>query len=103
MLYGARIRLYRESMAMTQEELAQQTDIVASSISKIEHGTRKVTLEEAVRFAEVFHISLPELAGIPEFPGQNDVVKTQIQRCAQKMRDATTSIMDDLERTVSVN
>ena len=102
MPYGARIRLYRESIGMTQEELAEQTGIVASSISKIEHGTRKVTLEEAVRFAEIFGISLLDLAGLPEFPAQSDALKTLVHQFAQKARE-TSTMADTLERTFVMN
>jgi transcriptional regulator with XRE-family HTH domain len=93
-------------MGMTQEELAEQTGIVASSISKIEHGARKVSLEEAVRFAEVFRISLLELAGLSEetIPrhGYKEEVKTLANQCAQKMREAA-HLADNLERALSLS
>jgi transcriptional regulator with XRE-family HTH domain len=90
MLYGERIRFYRESMGLTQEELAEQTGIVASSISKIEHGSRKVSLEEAVRFAEIFRISLLELAGISETHLPQRHGKEIVSACAKQVREAVT-------------
>ena len=90
MLYGGRIRFYREAIGMTQEELAEQTGIVPSSISKIEHGTRKVTLEEAVRFAEVFHISLLQLAGISEDDRPDQEGKALARVWEKQVREAVT-------------
>ena len=85
---------------MSQEELSEQTGITYTSISRIEHGRRKVTLEEAVRFAGILGISLLDLAGIPEFTGQQEEVKTLVHQCAQKVREAA-SMADTLERAVS--
>jgi transcriptional regulator with XRE-family HTH domain len=90
MLVGGRIRVYREALGLTQEDLAAQTGIVASSISKIEHGTRKVSLEEAVRFAEVFRISLAQLAGIVDAAVPQPQGKELARVCAKQVREAVT-------------
>ena len=108
MAYGERIRFYRVLRNMSQEDLAEQTGITYTSISRIEHGTRKVTLDEAVRFAEVLRISLLELAGVPELLSQTEEVKTMVNQCATKMHEALTAvsasctIADDLQRTLVV-
>lgn len=65
---GARVRAYREGQKMSQETLARETGIVASSISKIENGHRKLTLEEAVRVAAALMVCLEELAGVSKMP-----------------------------------
>jgi len=65
MVYGARIKDYRMLRKLSQEDVAEQTGLPLTAISKIEHGTRKVTFEEAVRFAEVLRVRLDDLAGIP--------------------------------------
>jgi transcriptional regulator with XRE-family HTH domain len=61
MIYGERLKKYRLARDMTQEELSAQTGILATSISRIEHGTRKLALEEAVRIAEVLRIRVEAL------------------------------------------
>ena len=97
MAYGERIKQYRELRHMTQDNLARQADISSTSISRIEHGTRKVTLEEAVRFVEILGISLPELAGLPDFiPPQE--VKMVARQCIKGIREA----VDDFERTLAL-
>ena len=61
---GERLKHYRKLRKMSQEELAIALAIPLNTISKIEHGGRKVTLDEAVQLAEVLRISLDELAGV---------------------------------------
>lgn len=60
-----RLKHYRKLCKMSQEELAKQLGVPLNTISKIEHGARKVTLDEAVQLAEVLGISLADLAGMP--------------------------------------
>jgi transcriptional regulator with XRE-family HTH domain len=106
-MFGERLKHYRKLRMMSQEELAECMGFPPNTISKIEHGTRKVTLEEAVRLAEVLRISLLDLAGIAELSSQTEEVKTLVHQCAQKVREAATVLnaathmADNLERTVS--
>jgi len=90
--YGERIKHYRVLRQMSQEVFAERTGITYTSISRIEHGTRKVTLEEAVTIATVLGISLEDLAGTPACAGQQDEVKLLAQHWAQKMREAETIV-----------
>jgi transcriptional regulator with XRE-family HTH domain len=99
-MVGERLKHYRQLRRMSQEELAEDMGFPSNTISKIEHGTRKVTLEEAIRLAEVLGISLLDLAGIPAFAEQHEEVKTLVHQCAQKVREAAT-LADTLARTVS--
>lgn len=105
-MVGDRLKHYRNLRMMSQEELAEVMGFPPNTISKIEHGTRKVTLEEAVRFAEVLRISLLDLAGIPEFSAPSEEVQTLAHECAQRMREASTkareasTMADTLERTL---
>jgi len=97
---GERLKHYRTLRKMSQEDLAESMGFPPNTISKIEHGTRKVTLEEAVKFADVLQISLHDLAGIPERSSQQEEVKTLVHQCAQRVREAAM-LADDLERVVS--
>lgn len=106
---GERLKHYRTLRKMSQEELAERMGFPPNTISKIEHGTRKVTLEEAVRFVAILDISLLDFAGITELSSQHEEVKTLAHACAQKLHEASTAltaatrIADSLERTVSVS
>jgi transcriptional regulator with XRE-family HTH domain len=92
MAYGERIKHYRVLRRLSQEDLAALTGITYTSISRIEHGTRKVTLEEAVRFVTVLGISLEDLAGLPACVAQQNEVKLLAQHCVQKVREAEAAV-----------
>jgi transcriptional regulator with XRE-family HTH domain len=102
MAYGERIKFYRVLRGMSQELLAEHTGITYTSISRIEHETRKVTLEEAIRFAEVLGISLQELAGLPEASACPEEIKRKVSQCVEKIREIN-HLANDLDRTVSLS
>lgn len=66
MACGDRLRQYRERCEMTQDQLGKKADIPSTTISRMENGSRKITLDEAVRLAEVLQVSLAALAGMEE-------------------------------------
>ena len=57
--YGSRIRSLRKKRGLTQEQLAEKMNVSTPYIAKIETG--KQTVELAVEFAAVFHVSLDYL------------------------------------------
>ena len=66
---GAKITRLRIEAKMKQRDLLAQLqsrgiDIPATSLSEIEGQNRKVTVEEMLAFAEIFHISQEELTSI---------------------------------------
>jgi transcriptional regulator with XRE-family HTH domain len=89
---GLQVKYYRKLYNMSQEFLAACMGFPPNTISKIEHGTRKVTLEEAVRFAEIFRVSLNTLAGIPEKETDHPIDTAQVQTCAREVQEAIDSL-----------
>ena len=83
MRYGERLRIYRVGLKLSQEEVAVRAGITVTAISKIERGTRKVTLDEAVQLAEIVGVSLPDLAGVPAQTTIPETVQTLAAQCAQ--------------------
>ncbi len=56
---GSTVRIYRENLDLTQEQLAQKAGIQRSSyISDIENGRRPVSKKLAKKFAEIFGVSV---------------------------------------------
>ena len=90
MAYGERIRQYRELRKLTQDDLARQADIPSTSISRIEHGLRKVTLEEAVRLAEVLQIDLTALAGVSSSETELSAMKHKAAECKERLQRIQT-------------
>lgn len=54
---GKRIREFRKKLKMTQDELAEKTEIFTQcQISKIELGKREIKHDELLMFAEIFRV-----------------------------------------------
>lgn len=58
---GKRIQKRRKAIGMTQEELADKTDLDTSTISKFETGRTKISLPSLVEVANVLEMSADEL------------------------------------------
>lgn len=65
--FAGRVRAARESLGMSQAELAQATSevlgrtIYASAMARIESGDRSVKLDEAVALSRALEVGLPDL------------------------------------------
>ncbi|MFF7590428.1 helix-turn-helix domain-containing protein [Kitasatospora purpeofusca] len=83
---GPRLRTAREQRGATLTGVSRTTGISLSTLSRIETGRRKPTLEVLLRLAKAYDISLDELAGtvpvaaagprsrMPQRPGGDKVV-----------------------------
>ena len=58
---GRRIRYKRQSIHLTQAQLAGQLGLSVSFLGHIERGTRKASMETLVTISNVLNISLDEL------------------------------------------
>ncbi len=89
-----RIKLMREKLNLSQQELATLVDINRASLSQIELWNRKISTEELTKFAVVFECDPNELLGevvtIEQKNTTNDphyVVKQLILYIASKLTD----------------
>ncbi len=62
---GPRLRALRQRHGLTLAALAERTGINESTLSRLEGGTRKPTLEMLLPLAEVYAVPLDELVGAP--------------------------------------
>lgn len=62
---GPRLRLLRERRGLTLTAVAQRTGISKSTLSRLESGQRKPSLELLLPLAETYHLPLDELVGAP--------------------------------------
>ncbi|WP_371791755.1 XRE family transcriptional regulator [Streptomyces sp. NBC_01471] len=62
---GPRLRELRRRRGLTLAELAERTGINGSTLSRLEGGARKPTLELLLPLAEVYAVPLDELVGAP--------------------------------------
>lgn len=57
------IRKLRRQQKMSQEQLAEKIDCCREHITRIENGKLNLGLENFIRIADIFNVSLDELAG----------------------------------------
>ena len=62
---GPRLRRLRERRGITLTALAAKTEISKSTLSRLENGQRKPSLELLLPLAETYHLPLDELVGAP--------------------------------------
>lgn len=62
---GPRLRGIRQARGVTLTELAEQTGLVPSTISRIERGRTRPTLEQLLPLARAYAVSLDELVAAP--------------------------------------
>ena len=65
-LVGPRLRKVREQRGVTLTEVAERTGISKSTLSRLENGQRKPSLELLLPLAQVYRVPLDELVGAPE-------------------------------------
>jgi transcriptional regulator with XRE-family HTH domain len=62
---GPRLRALRKQRGVTLEQLAESTGISVSTLSRLESGQRRPTLELLLPLARAHHVPLDELVGAP--------------------------------------
>jgi DNA-binding transcriptional regulator YiaG len=58
---GGCVKIYRENMSLTQEELGKKTGVSKSYVSDWENGRRKISKEKAKKLSVLFGISIEYL------------------------------------------
>lgn len=60
-IIGARIRSYRKSLNLSQESLAEMSDIHPTYLGQIERGEKNATIEIIQRISAALHVPLSTL------------------------------------------
>lgn len=63
---GRRLRALRSHRGWTLTEVAERTSISKSTLSRLESGQRRPTLELLLQLAETYRVPLDDLVGAPE-------------------------------------
>lgn len=67
MTLGEKIRDLRDDFRMTQADLAKELGVAISTVSAWEHGKADPSWLNAICLADLFGVSLDELAGRDEY------------------------------------
>lgn len=65
---GARIRVLRESVGLTQKQLAEKLGVQRTALVQIEAGSRKLTADEMLASARLFNITVEQLMDPQKMP-----------------------------------
>lgn len=65
---GQRIKELREEIGMSQHDLAGRLDILRPTISQMENGERKITIEELIKLSEILNTPMQYLMGLVDQP-----------------------------------
>ena len=101
---GKRIRYYRTTRGITQEELAYKIDTSASYLSSIERATKKPSLTKLKLIAEALGISLEDLVNTQAnktyaFPETDELVCLCSASDKKRLVNYLLGIMNILEQT----
>lgn len=89
-----RIINLREENNLSQVDLAKKLDMDKSTMSKIEHGTRKVSSDELQKMVNIFNVSADYLLGNTDkkhYYDLTDKEKTDLGILADKLLEGSTS------------
>jgi transcriptional regulator with XRE-family HTH domain len=76
---GPRLRSLRQRRGTTLAELSEATGISVSTLSRLESGGRKPTLELLLALARAYQVPLDELTGVPR-PGDPRIRPRPVRR-----------------------
>ncbi|MBQ9673203.1 MAG: helix-turn-helix transcriptional regulator [Ruminococcus sp.] len=78
MKYNDRLRELREDNDLTQTQIANKFNVKQITISQYERGTRQVSLDILVKYAEYFNVSTDYILGLTNNPTPNYNIKNQV-------------------------
>lgn len=91
-----RLQIARKLSGLSQGQVAKLLGMQRPTVSEIEAGRRKITVEELVSLAKVYSVSLEWLAkGATEHPSNSDIMSLAARKL-EKMRP------DDLKRVIEI-
>ncbi|MFI9101812.1 helix-turn-helix domain-containing protein [Streptomyces fildesensis] len=92
---GSRLRVLRQAAGLTLDQVAALTGIGASTLSRLEAGHRRPSLDLLVPLAAVYRTPVEELVAVVKHPGEPPVVHSPQRRhgiAAQRLSHHTGGI-----------
>lgn len=81
---GARIRLRRLELGLTQDDLAQTIGVTFQQVQKYEHGANRVSVSRLIEIAQTLKCSAAELIGpLDATPAEQPIIAQQMATIAQ--------------------
>ncbi len=74
---GLRIRVYRQRMKMTQEELAEKADVHHTYIGQVERGEKNLTIATLEKILKALNVSFTEFFECMDFKKSETSIASQ--------------------------
>ena len=99
LLFGQKIKSYRKSNHMTQEDMSFELGMTdASYYGRKERGLRMFTIQELIWICEIFHITMDKLIEIDL--DEDEVVDEYLDQIIYKLRQLNKEQQVKIERIV---
>ncbi len=102
---GARIRIARQKMGLSQPQLAERANLSTQSVSNLENGKAKMSIESFIRILNVLQVSSDEILGL-ELPNRDKRVaelEELLFDCTPKEAEAILRMGRQLKETLREN
>lgn len=96
-IISSRLAIARQNAGLSQAQVAAQMNLPRPSITEIEAGRRRVSVEEMVQFAELYQVDLNWLSG--QGADQVDPVRDKLQLAARQVANLKR---EDLEKVIDL-
>lgn len=97
LLIANRLSIARKQSGLSQAQVATKLNIPRPSISEIEAGRRRVSAEELIQFADLYHIDIKWITG--EKKENEGILNDQLQLAAREVANLKP---EDLEKVISL-
>lgn len=91
-----KVRALRESLSLTQEELAAKCDVSWRTISNLERGLVVPDLSMLMKMSEIFHVSLDEMLELEFDETKSQTRLEREQFLIEKIKHSNDKILDFL-------
>ena len=96
-IIGSRLAIARQRAGLSQAQVAKQLTLPRPSISEIEAGRRRVSVEEMLLFADLYEVDMNWLSG--QGAEQVDIVRDKLQLAARQVASLKS---EDLEKVIEL-
>lgn len=91
-MFSCRLKQLRESLGMTQDELAKKLNLTQSTIAYYESGRKMPTLENAIIISNLFDTSLDYLFGVSDCRTAENIKESEDIYYSNTMLDDTINL-----------
>ena len=101
-MFSCRLKQLRESLGMTQDELAKKLNLTQSTIAYYESGRKMPTLENAIIMTNLFNTSLDYLVGVSNCRTAENIKESEDIYYSNTILDDTSNLSPESLKDLKV-